>query len=412
MSSGFPGRPDPALFFPGVTVSQTSRSRFTLLLALCLGPSLAVAGLPEITVDCSKGENLQRALDHIQDLGFGRVHVLGTCIGSYDVLGNGSIEIVGESKETSGIQAGAGAAITAANPGHLEIHNMRLAGALGLHAAGPHRVVFVVGCEIDAVGRGVWADSGAGVLVEQSAVSGEVDSAIGAFGSEVVVEGGTLHDSTYGIYASRSALWLDGVSVTGNSIGSVAVDWATIEIAGGQFTSNSSSHWHVERGSRLTSYNARLGAPGDSATLSIQAGRGASVAIFHDDPLAEIWGSALFYDDSFGALEGTTLHGSVHLDGFSRLRLDGVVQGGSVDCDSASDAWCGPAASAQTDGCSSAPTTCSPRLGDPGGAGSTRHAPRPGPPRGHDLPKPTWMLQGEAGRRGQPRRASVVEAAD
>jgi hypothetical protein len=361
-----------------------NRTPCALLVVLAL-PSVVISGIPEVAVDCSRGGDLQRAIDWIESRGVGRVLVTGTCTGSYYVLRDSYVEIVGDGPATSGIQATVGQALDALGPGRVEIRNLRLTGGpSAVRATGPRRVVSIVGCEIDGTSRGVSVDAGAVLLLEDSTASGG-NMGVGVFDSQVAIDGGTLHGSDFGLYLDHSKAWLDGVSVSGNSIGVLARYGSRVEVIGGSFTDNDPVHLNVEEGSRLVAYNAPIGASGDNGVYSVNVEETASAEIIVDDSTSEIWGHLLLDDGSFCSVQGTAVHGSVLVRGLSRLRLDAWVQDGSLSCDEASDAWCGPGASAFTSGCPSTPATCSPWQEDGEAAAGT-----PLPARERLTPRPKW----------------------
>jgi hypothetical protein len=331
--------------------------------ALVASLNLSAAGAPELSVDCGKGEDLQRALNQLDRLHFGTVHVTGMCVGSFTVSGDASIQILGNSKDTAGIQANVvgGVALWALDRGYVEVHDMTLAGAYGLYASGSARSAVLVDCAIVGNVRGVWADSGASVLLQQSSVSGKIDSGIAAFGSEVIVQSGLVHDSAFGARLSRSRLVLGPqAEVSGNTIGVLAEDWSVAEADGASFA-NSAYHLIAEGGSRVSTNNIHVGASGDSTIFAAYATGNGVIGMFQDDPGAEIWGTVALFDDSSGILDGVALHGDVHVDGFSRLRLNAAVPQG-IYCEAAGDAWCGPAASGTATGCASARGTCTPAV--------------------------------------------------
>jgi len=332
---------------------DTCRIVCSLLLVIVFAAPSVSAGLPEFSVDCDKGESLQRVLNELERVGGGRVLVSGTCYGAR-VVSPSVIQIIGESPQTTSLNSGPGAAVYAYGEGWLEVANVRLAGGDGLLATGPNRSVVVSNCEIEAGWSGIRADQGAGVSVVDSTVSGQMN-AIVAWYSSVFVEGSRLHDSTFAARLFDARLVLNGVEVLDNEIGVFAEDRSQVSVAEGRFARNGQGHLGAIRDSRLSIYNAEVGAHGDPTNLSIYADRGSSVEVYYDDLQSEIWGPATIFNDSYISIEGAMLHGSIALRSFSRLLLDGRVLDGIVDCQSAADAVCGHTASAFTRGCGSIP---------------------------------------------------------
>jgi hypothetical protein len=77
-----------------------------------------------------------------------------------------------------------------------------------------------------------------------------------------------------------------------------------------------------------------------------------------------IWGSTNVRNDSYVAIDGATIQGSIQLRSFSRLSFNGTATG-PVDCQTGADAVCDYAATATTRGCGSAPDDCLPIAGAP-----------------------------------------------
>jgi hypothetical protein len=329
------------------------------VITFACGVLAAFSSPPEMTVviDCDRGDSLQRAVDFLERRGRGVVQLTGTCDAVH--VHSPFLEIVGDSPATSRIEAGVGAAVTAVEPGYIQIRNVYLAGDQGLYVTGAERVVSLVGCEIGGNHIGVRAGPGAGVIIEDSALTGELQ-AIRVQRGEVVVESSVLENSDFGARVLDGKLSLINTVVTGNSVGMQALDRSTVTVAGGSFAGNSQGHLSAITGSHLEVYNADIGGPDDGTAVALQASRGALVGVYADDPATEIWGAMIISDDSFIELDGAVLRGGIALRGFSRLLLNGTVADGVVDCQSAGDATCDFAASARTRGCQSAPPVCEP----------------------------------------------------
>ena len=244
--------------------------------------------------------------------------------------------------------------------GQLNISNVRLVGGQGLYAVGDQRVVFMSDCEVEAGFIAVRADSGAGVLVSNSDLTG-TNFAVRSVGGIVVVERSKLHDSGFGARVFDAELYLIESEVSGSQIiGVQALDRSTVSIQFSQFSENGSSHLSAQSDSRVELFNSEIGSAVDTTQVGLQANHGSKVGLYASDPSYGFWRSASVRNDSFATIEGVTFYGSVSLRSFSKLVVNGTVTEGSVQCQSASDAICDYAASAATLGCMSAPDACEP----------------------------------------------------
>ena len=329
------------------------------MLVASAAPLVVAAPQPprDISVDCDNGGNLQRAVDTLANRGGGIVRFTGTCEGVH--VDSPLIEIVGVSPTLSRIDAGSGTAIHTTEPGHLSIRNVHLAGGQGVYAIGHQRVVFINDCEIDAGIIALRVDTGAGVVISDSDLTG-TQFAIRSVAGTIVVERSTLHDSNFGARVFDAELFLIDSDVTASSIVGVQAERSTVLIQGGRLSDNGNAHISAMGGSRLDVFNVEIGGPNDLTTVAFRARDGAKIGLFGNDPALGVWGSAIVTGDSFVALDGVVLHGSILLSEFSRLVLNGIVSGGNIQCKTAADATCDHAGSALTLGCASALASCVP----------------------------------------------------
>ncbi len=314
---------------------------------------------PVLEVNCDSGQALDAAFRKVQGVPGATVVIRGTCIGNFFVEGARDLEIRSHAP---------GAAILEASPDRmgtvLDVRDSRGVRVSGLTIRnGSAGVAFrysskgaVAGCDISGTTWGVlYYESDFGDVRDSSIH----DNLIGVDAdghSSVDVYGCTILRNLAGVGAIRGS-WIDVGNTEIAGSGGMAV--LLSGSAGGQLSrcalhDNTYLHVFAADGCRLDVYNSRIGSTSD-ATTGVADLRESSFRVLL--PPSELYGSIELEKNSYLELQGSTLHGGMRVDTFSKAFLSGASFDAPVTCGTGGDVACDHDTTVPTSGCASA-TAC------------------------------------------------------